>query len=276
MSFKKFLQEETLQEKLILHNMGKQYGQIVFLAGGAGSGKGFVIKNFMEENKFKIRDVDAWKVAFLNMAKTKDKYPELKDLDLRQPKDVFALHMFVKEKKIKEKSLEYILQEAKNPQTLPNIIFDVTLKDLDDIKEVMPSLMAVGYQPKDIHLTWVLANFHQASAANQSRARVVPDNILLATHDGAAKTMWNIIKNRKLPDNMDGEVRIVLNNRENTTFSGQKNSKGERIVVGFTYMTIKKAGKQFMTTKEVDDRLKDWVKSNIPLSKETEDIHKEE
>ena len=32
-----------------------------FLAGGAGSGKGFAIANFMEKEKFKIRDVDEWK-----------------------------------------------------------------------------------------------------------------------------------------------------------------------------------------------------------------------
>ena len=50
---------QYLEEKLIMYNQGKRYGQIVFLAGGAGSGKGFAIKNFMEGEKFKIRDVDA-------------------------------------------------------------------------------------------------------------------------------------------------------------------------------------------------------------------------
>ena len=49
---------QYLEEKLILYQQGKRYGQIVFLAGGAGSGKGFAIKNFMEGEKFKIREVD--------------------------------------------------------------------------------------------------------------------------------------------------------------------------------------------------------------------------
>ena len=52
---------QYLEEKLIMYGQGKRYGQIVFLAGGAGSGKGFAISNFMEKEKFKIRDVDEWK-----------------------------------------------------------------------------------------------------------------------------------------------------------------------------------------------------------------------
>ena len=40
---------QELEEKLILFNGGKNYGQIVFMAGGAGSGKGFAIQNFMNQ-----------------------------------------------------------------------------------------------------------------------------------------------------------------------------------------------------------------------------------
>ena len=53
-----------LEEKLILYNNGAKYGQVVFLAGGAGSGKGFAISNFMQGENFKIRDVDELKIAF--------------------------------------------------------------------------------------------------------------------------------------------------------------------------------------------------------------------
>ena len=42
-----------LTEKLIVVGKGAKYGQIVFLAGGAGSGKGFAISNFLEGSKFK-------------------------------------------------------------------------------------------------------------------------------------------------------------------------------------------------------------------------------
>jgi len=43
--------QEYLEEKLVLINNGKKYGQIVFLAGGAGSGKGFASDNLKKELK---------------------------------------------------------------------------------------------------------------------------------------------------------------------------------------------------------------------------------
>ena len=88
LTFLQFLAEQYLEEKLIMYNQGKRYGQIVFLAGGAGSGKGFAIKHFMEKEKFKVRDVDAWKTAFIKLADTTDKYPEIKGLSLKNPRDV--------------------------------------------------------------------------------------------------------------------------------------------------------------------------------------------
>ena len=50
--------QQELNEKLIVLSNGKKYGQIVFLAGGAGSGKGFAKDNFLDSSKFKTRDVD--------------------------------------------------------------------------------------------------------------------------------------------------------------------------------------------------------------------------
>jgi len=82
-NFKSFLDEgksEMLSEKLIMLNNGRKDGQIVFLAGGAGSGKGFAATNFMEKEKFKVRDVDEWKKVFQKIADTQAKYPEIKGL----------------------------------------------------------------------------------------------------------------------------------------------------------------------------------------------------
>ena len=41
--------EEQLDEKLIVYNQRKPYGQVVFLAGGAGSGKGFSSSHFYRQ-----------------------------------------------------------------------------------------------------------------------------------------------------------------------------------------------------------------------------------
>ena len=53
--------EEQLNEKLMVYNNRKPYGQVVFLAGGAGSGKGFASNHFLDKEMFKVRDVDKMK-----------------------------------------------------------------------------------------------------------------------------------------------------------------------------------------------------------------------
>jgi len=273
-------QEEAqdLQEKLILFNNGAKYGQVVFLAGGAGSGKGFAISKFLDSSSYKIRDVDEWKVALLKIAKLKNKYPEIQGLDLRNGKDVFKLHTFVKDKGIKEKSLDLLLTDV-SADRLPNIIFDVTLKDIEDITDVLPKLEGVGYQSSNVHLVWVLTNYAVAVKNNAGRARVVPDNIMLKTHVGAAKTMHQIVTG-SIPRGLDGKVAVILNNRENTIpfldASGKpvKTAAGELVVKDFTYVTVKKEGKRPVDNKELQQQIYDWMKDNVPKTKETGELFK--
>jgi hypothetical protein len=262
--------KQYLTEKLILYNHGATYGQVVFLAGGAASGKGFSRESFMENHKFKIRDVDDWKASFLKLQKLKGKYPEIEGLDLKKPGDVFKLHEFVKKLGIKENTFHLLLGNARNPETLPNIMFDVTLKDVGDITEVTPELLAVGYKKENIHITWILADYHVAVKANRERSRVVPDDILLKTHEGAAETMHKIL-NGDVPKDVDGDIRVVLNNREHTITYGESANAAEKHkgnqhlnVGGFTYMTVKRAGKPIATPKEMQEKLHSWLSENVP------------
>ena len=280
---------QQLDEKLIIVGKGKRYGQIMFLAGGAGSGKGFAIKNFLEGDKFKVRDVDEWKKALMKIGELKKKWPEIKGLNLRKPNDVARLHMFVKEKGIKDKTLDRMLGDAirsgsAKKGTLPNILFDITLKEIGDIKEVLPSLMEAGYDSKYMRLTWVLTNYHVAVQNNATRDRVVPSDILLQTHEGAAKTMVDIIRG-KTPSGLNGAVNVILNNRENTiafkdaagntikrtrryaTPDEKKKKEDETIVVkDFTYLNMKKEGKKFNNEAAVQKQLYSWISKNVPDS----------
>ena len=291
----KFLEEfhlrefQQLDEKLIIVGKGKRYGQIMFLAGGAGSGKVFAITNFLEGDKFKVRDVDEWKKALMKVGELKKKWPEIRGLNLRKPEDVYKLHMFVKEKGIKDKTLDRMLGDAirsgsAKKGTLPNILFDITLKEIGDIKEVLPSLMEAGYDSKNMHLTWVLTNYHVAVQNNATRDRVVPSDILLQTHEGAAKTMVDIIRG-KTPSGLNGAVNVILNNRENTiafkdaagntikrkkryaTPDEKKKKEDETIVVkDFTYLNMKKEGKKFNNEAAVQKQLYSWISKNVPDS----------
>lgn len=261
---------DFLQEKLIQYNNGKRYGQVVFLAGGAGSGKGFALSNFMEKEKFKVRDVDEMKGAFLKLDKLTGKFPEIRGLDLRKPDDVFKLHTFVSDKGIKDRTLQLLLQD-KDRSRLPNIVFDITAKSLTDITKVVPLLQKVGYDARDIHITWILTNYEVAVKNNAGRSRVVPADILLKTHVGAANTMSEIIFKNAVPRTLvDGGIYVVLNNRNNTIVwtdeAGKpiKNAKVSMHVKDFTYMQLKKPGKAPENKASVKDQLLGWIKSNAP------------
>ena len=277
LTFLQFLAEQYLEEKLIMYNQGKRYGQIVFLAGGAGSGKGFAIRNFMEKEKFKVRDVDEWKRAFMKMADLQGKYPEIKGLNLKNSNDVAKIHMFVKKMGIKDKTIDLMLADA-NSRHLPNIMFDITMKDANDIGQYMPKLIKAGYDAKNIHLTWVLTNYGVAIVNNQNRERVVADDIMLLSHEGAATSMYEVIKG-KLPRGLNGSVRVILNNRDNTipyvdpdTKKPMKTSQGNILIKDFTYLTIKKEGKSIGPEMDVKRQLLGWIAANVPKTKLTRDM----
>ena len=277
LTFSQFLAEKYLEEKLIMYNQGKRYGQIVFLAGGAGSGKGFAIRNFMEKEKFKVRDVDAWKEAFMKLADTTDKYPEIKGLSLKNPRDVMKIHKFVKDKGIKEKSLDLLLSDV-NVRNAPNVIFDITMKDASGINTIIPKLLEVGYDPKNIHLTWVLTNYYIAIENNQKRERTVADDIMLLSHEGAATSMYEVIKG-KIPRGLDGGVRVILNNRDNTipyvdpdTSKPMRTKQGDIIVKDFTYLTLKKEGKRIGPEMGVKRQILGWIEENVPDTKLTREL----
>jgi hypothetical protein len=291
---------EVLAEKQIMYS-GKKYGQIVFLAGGAGSGKGFAISNYMPGSDFKVRDVDELKIAFQKLdqlgkftlddllAKYGDNMPEsdksfiqtkvidkgysLKDLNLKTPEHVFALHALVRATGAKDKTLNLILDNAVQGR-LPNILFDSTFADMGDINAYVPRLVELGYDSKDIHITWVLTNYEIAIKNNKARARVVPDDIMLKTHTGAAKTILSLVKSG-LPNNIDGGFYVILNNPENTVYvvdpkTGEhyvnlsKSGKARKVIAGFTYITMKKPGKALTTDADVKSQLFAWVKDNVP------------
>ena len=330
-TFLQFVTEEQLQEKLIVVGGGANYGQIIFLAGGGGSGKGFAADNFLEASKFKIRDVDAMKLAFLELnriygevkklpdcdlgqhdsqhasgisAPNFKTIPNLKDahgklacnpffglkgMNLRTPGDVFKLHDYVDQLDVKDKTLLNMMTQAKQSKGhLPNILFDITAKNVKSIEKVisgdgkLPGLVDIGYEPKNIHLIWILADYSVAVERNAKRSRVVPDDILLQTHEGAANTMWEIL-NGKVPNKLDGGIYVVLN-RDLTSDDYYKDTgnraaaspvskfKPSKTVKDFTYIRYKDAGKPMNAHADVQQQIYNWITANIPKSAATAHI----
>ena len=275
LNYTQFKTAVPLEEKLIEYGGGKRYGQIVFLAGGAGSGKGFASEKFMQKDLFRVRDVDEWKKAFIKLSADMKRYSELKGLNLRNPDDVFKLHMAVKKMGIKGRSLQLLLRDVR-PDRLPNIMFDITFKDTDEIDEAMPMLLRAGYQPRDIHITWVLTNYHIAVKQNKERDRVVPDDIMIGTHTGAATSMYNVIKGN-LPRGVDGQVNIVLNNRNNTIKFKSSDFADKEVenVQDFEYFRLKREGQRIDTSEKALEKVMTWVKSNIPRNRKLIDLFRD-
>jgi hypothetical protein len=286
-----------LVEKQILYNNGAKYGQIVFLAGGAGSGKGFAVQHFMQGSEFKIRDVDELKIAFqkldalgkfttqdllnkygdkiseedkkLIQTELTDKNLKMGELNLKTPTHVYILHVLIRATDVKNKTLDLMLAGAKKGQ-LPNLIFDSTFKEISDMTDVLPKLFAAGYEPKNIHVSWVLTNYQIAIKNNKSRARVVPEDILLATHAGAAQTVYNLVTT-SMPPSVQGGIYVILNNPENTIFivdpqtgKAYKDKKGNPVIKDFKYLTLKEPGKPAKTELDVKKQLLTWIKDNVP------------
>lgn len=293
---------EQLDEKLIVYSNRAPYGQVVFIAGGAGSGKGYAVSNFLDSSSFKVRDVDEMKkqlqklntIGKLSIQQIIDRFGknirpadlegikkiqsdgfDLKTMDLKKPDHVYALHILVKAMDIKDQTLANMLGAAKNPEALPNIMFDITAKEIADITDVLPQLLAVGYKPNNIHLAWVLANYQVAIKSNQERDRVVPADILLKTHIGAGNTIWGMVT-KALPKDMNGRVDVILNNRENTIPFTEKDEKTpikvqakgqdkpEIIVKSFLSLPVKKQGGGILPEALWKDLLFKWIKDNGP------------
>lgn len=263
-SFKNYL-----NEKQVTYNNGSKYGQIVFLAGGAGSGKGFATKFYIDSASFKTIDVDEMKKAFLKLDSVKAKYPQIKDYDLRNPIDVKSLHELIQGIGLRMSIIDNLILGMKERSTLPNLLFDITMKNFNNVDDVLPKLLAAGYSPENVHITWVLSNYQVALVRNKDRERVVPDDILLQTHSGVAITMAEILKGR-IPRGVNGSITVILNNPEAATF--YTNDKKVPVAVkDFPYLLIKKPGEGIMPDKVIKNQLLNWVLANVPI---TSDIRK--
>ncbi len=279
-SFKNF-DKQSLQEKLVVVNKGKKEGQVIFLAGGAGSGKGFAIDNFIAAESYKVVNPDDLKVLALSLGKKKpDEYPEYADLDMKNPEDVAKLHAIIKGKGLFPKKMSMLMKKTESGM-LPNLLIDKTMKDVDDFYEFLPTLLRAGYKPQNIHLIWVLTDYRMALVQNRKRARTVPDKILIKTHKGAARTMRDYFI-RNYPPDINGEFYVIIGGPQNTVFFS--NNKGKALngsdglpfaIKDFKYFKLKSAGRSNIDKDSeiakkvyglVDQYAPDLSEQTIPLS----------
>jgi len=279
-----------LEEKLLILGGGKKYGQAVLLAGGAGSGKGFATRHFVQGENYKILNVDDVKEMLVKLARNSKSVqgfsprlqvllPKIRGLNLNNPDDTTKMHALVKDMGLDDKQMFYILGNPGGTRSqMPNLMFDMTLKSEKAAREMTQMLLNAGYKPEDIHIVWILSDYKIALQQNYHRDRRVFNDILFDTHLGAKKTMTDVVIKNYGSLGINGDLAViiggpaqkyeilgkevvggsVIQKSGGQQFSNPKYSPGFSGTKGskewakdFTYFRLKKAGSREMDEKAV-------------------------
>jgi dephospho-CoA kinase len=265
---------EELNEKLITFG-GKAYpkfGNAVLLAGGAGSGKGFVLSNLLGIEG-QVYDVDEVKKLALKSEKIKKLAKDAtgKDIskfNLKNPDDVSTLHTILDEELNiidKRKLARFVSIMVAPEDRKPNLIFDVTLKSLNKLRSITADIEKLGYSKLATHLVWVINSYNVAIQQNRERDRRVPEEILMDTHRGAAQTAKDILDMGKGIDKyLDGDIWYAFNKR-GVDSTVAKSDKGGSYIKDANYIKVKEAGKA-IDKKKVTDEVVKKIAGYVPPS----------
>ena len=276
LSFSSFMEESfsDLSEALITF-AGQAYpkfGNVIILAGGAGSGKGFIKDKLIGAEGYTF-DVDALKSLSMRTPKLIEKIKnefgvDPSKLDLKKPDDVAKLHDIIGtalELDDKRKKILFTSIMTAAPDRKPNLIFDVTLKDLRKLQNITHQVQELGYDNKKIHIVWVINDIEIAKKQNTERSRQVPIEILVNTHRGASFTMHDIVNmGNDLKKYMDGDIVFAFN-KVKVDSDVAKSDKGGMYIKDAKYFYVKRSGKPVDQEKLTAD-LRAKISSYVPPS----------
>lgn len=255
MRFKSFYEENELNEAMLLFDKSAypKFGNIVIVAGGSRSGKGFIQEQLMGIEG-KVFDVDELKDFAMGITSAQKKFPELERMSkekepLKNPDNVRKLHEIVVSLNLQNKREQALVTSvlSASQDRKPNIIFDVTLKDVKKLKHVSKLASQMGYKKENIHIVWVLQDFKISMELNKDAPRFVPDDIVIGTHTGVIGTMNNLLDiGSDLRKYMDGFFYIVFNRKgiDASINIEKQNKRGSNILFSKkrdNLITIKKA-----------------------------------
>jgi hypothetical protein len=275
--------QEYLEEKLMTFG-GKAYqpfNQVVIMAGGSSSGKGFTISNLigLESMTFDVDHLKSLSLKSLEVQKAaKDRFGvDISKFQLKNPDDVAALHDILSDKlgiidKHQATRFKSIMMAA--PDRKPNLIFDVTLKDLRKLDKISKQVQQLGYSVDNIHIVWVVNDFRVALQQNRERDRMVPEDILLDTHVGAGMTMKSLIDGTyDLKKYANGDFYISFNKR-GVDSSVASSGKGGSYVKDSNYLKIKSKGKPITPLKDLSKEVVKKIAAYVPSLANWEDAAK--
>lgn len=215
----KNFKQYILTENVISFNSGALHGQVVFCIMDTEMNDGISHKFFMEQRKFQHYELKNWKALAVK---------------IEQQKRVFK-------------------------NTLQNIMIDVPIADSDKIEDITHQLMDYGYKKEDIHMTWVLKNYH--IDIKKDLGPIKPNDIMLNT--GHKDEMMHSILNGEVPENMDGDIKVILRDYEHDVRYGGKLAFS---IKGIGHITVKKSGKPIHSGNAIRSTIFSWVSKSKPES----------
>lgn len=277
-TFRNYMAEDyqDLSEKLITfaNQAYPKFGQVLIMAGGAGSGKGFVLSNLIGMDGIKF-DVDALKTAAskapLIKKRVKDELGiDIQKLsgDLKNPENVSTLHSIIGEflhldDRKQQATFQSIMTAA--PDRKPNLIFDVTLSTLRKLETLCENARLLGYDKKNIHIVWVVNDVEVAKVQNAKRDRVVPAEILVSTHRGASSTMKEILAmGQQITKYMDGDLVFAFNKVGVDAEFVKGTNKKAGYVKTANYFYVKRSGHTMMSMDQIDKDIKAKIAAYVP------------
>ena len=293
-SFKEFIvEQESLDEALITFGgiAYPKFGNVVIQAGGAGSGKGFIQDKLLgiQGKVINVDEVKTWvsrSIQLRGLIKAKTGVDiSYEALPLSDPKNTSILHDIISNQMGITDKLDTLLYKSiatSAPDRKPNLIFDVTLKDLDKLDRITRNVLPLGYTKENIHLVWIVTPIATALQQNKERGakeggRMVSDEILFATHTGAAMTLKSLIFSEisDVKKYLDGDVWIAFNSagidstlktseaKPNLNFPSRKLKGGSFIAKGAHYIKIKKQSQGMnIPDQETIDKIAGYVPKN--------------
>lgn len=293
---------QYLEEKLITFNKQAypKFGNILILAGGAGSGKGFIKSNLvgLEGKSF---DVDELKKMATGLPAViarvkKEMGIDLTAYDIRKhegvlkdPDKVSELHHIIGDvlklpKRQQSAFFASVLMAA--PDRKPNIIFDVTLKDFNKLVKLSNSVSNLGYDKKNVHIVWVVNHIEVAMKQNLERERVVRADILMDTHRGASTTMHDIVNSgSQIAKYMDGDIVFAFNQIKVDSKVGKSSApqtspmfkkdrdpnnggaaKGGSYIKDANYIYVKRAGSPPTPVDKLSNDIRHKIAQYVPKS----------
>ena len=209
----------------------------IFLAGGPGSGKGFVVSNLMGADSTGLKVVNSDEVyeKLASLAK-----PE--PLDLSDPEVVASPQG--QEAREKAKRLTKMKQTNYLDGRL-GLIIDGTAKDVAKTEDQKTKLEALGY---DTMMVFVNTNLDVAKERNKMRPRQLPDEMVIK--------MWHLVQDNmmKFQQMFGNQNFYIVDNSGGLEDSNRKEN----------FEAVEKAVRRFINSPPRKPQAKSWLSDQRP------------